>query len=58
MNGHNAHYTMNPTHKIGISNYIFKHNKNENNISIIRNYLNTEFTHYESLKKSEFFIKL
>jgi hypothetical protein len=41
-----------------IYNYIFKHNKNENNISIIRNYLNTEFTHYESLKKSEFFIKL
>jgi hypothetical protein len=41
-----------------IYDYIFKYNKNENTISTIRNYLNAEFTHYESLKKSEFFIKL
>jgi hypothetical protein len=41
-----------------IYDYIFKHNKNENTTSTIRNYLNAEFTHYESLKTSEFFIKL
>jgi hypothetical protein len=41
-----------------IYDYIFKYNENENNILAIRNYLNAEFTHYESLKNSKFFVKL
>jgi hypothetical protein len=41
-----------------IYDYIFKYNENQNNILSIRNYLNTEYTHYDSLKNSQFFIKL
>ena len=41
-----------------IYDYIFTNTDNNTNIEIIRNYLNTEYNHYESLKNSPFFIKL
>lgn len=41
-----------------IYDFIFKYDDNTNNILAIRNYLNSESIHYESLKKSEFFLKL
>jgi hypothetical protein len=41
-----------------IYDYIFKYGENDNNILSVRNYLNVEYAHYESLKNSEFFVKL
>ena len=55
INDNIKHYAL--SNKI-IYDYIFAHTDNQNNIKIIRDYLNAEYNHYETLKNSEFFIKL